>query len=88
MRFFSSSEIRGKIPDALVDAFDRSEFKYLVTKKELDKVKDNQETIVDDFLVLAQCANDAYLEWKGANMAIARFLNQRPALEKELRYGY
>lgn len=76
MKFFEVTEIRGKLPDPLVDAFERSEFQYLLKKKELDKYKEDGKNNIDGFLSLAKTANEAYLEWKGANLAIARFLKQ------------
>jgi hypothetical protein len=84
MQFFSADEIRNKIPAPMVDAFERSEFKYRLCKKELEKCKNDKETLVEDFLVVAQNANNSWLEWKGANLAVARFLNiNRPVKDKQ-----
>jgi hypothetical protein len=57
-------------------SFRKSEERYLAIKDELEKVKKNSsESSVDHFLKVARQANDAFLEWKGANKAVARFLN-------------
>lgn len=75
MRFFSSDEIEGKLPPSIIHSFKESETRYQTLKEELEAAKANGETSVEQFLRIAKQANDAFLAWKGANKAVARFLN-------------
>jgi len=75
VQFFTVEQLTGKLPQALVDSFTKSEQRYKELKQELDEIKTKGESSVELFMQIARQTNDAFLEWKGANKAVARFLN-------------
>jgi hypothetical protein len=71
MRTYFPEELYGKVPNELIRNLKDADINYKTAQHNLTQIQNSEE-----IAALAQAANDAWIEWKNANMAVAEHLRE------------